>query len=249
MDTPMPDSAAARVERTADLKLRDDGSMDGKLKVSYRGQEALSLRLEERQTDEVARKKFLEDQIKEAVPTGIEVELTNQPNWGSSDFTLVAEFSLKVPGLASNTGHRTIIPAGLFVGPEKHLFEHSDRVHPIYLSFGFKKIDNINIQLPKGWSVEASRRRPGRKSEYSSRGAVRFDAGSPGQIWSAERLLPDSESQRSGANRGEARQRCGEQLRDAAGEKREKSTARAREQRVTEVLLTGEGAKDIVGCK
>lgn len=155
MDTPMPDSAAARVERTADLKLRDDGSMDGKLKVSYRGQEALSLRLEERQTDEVARKKFLEDQIKEAVPTGIEVELTNQPNWGSSDFTLVAEFSLKVPGLASNTGHRTIIPAGLFVGPEKHLFEHSDRVHPIYLSFGFKKIDNINIQLPKGWSVEA----------------------------------------------------------------------------------------------
>jgi hypothetical protein len=155
MDTPMPDSAAARVERTADLKLRDDGSMDGKLKVSYRGQEALSLRLEERQTDEVARKKFLEDQIKEAVPTGIEVELTNQPNWGSSDFTLVAEFSLKVPGWASNTGHRTIIPAGLFVGPEKHLFEHSDRVHPIYLSFGFKKIDNINIQLPKGWSVEA----------------------------------------------------------------------------------------------
>jgi hypothetical protein len=42
---------------------------------------------------------------------------------------------------------------GTFVGPEKHPFEHSDRVHPVYLSYGFKKIDNINIQSPKGWSV------------------------------------------------------------------------------------------------
>jgi hypothetical protein len=155
MDTAMPDSGAARVERTADLKLRGDGSLEGKLKVAYRGQEALSLRLEERNKDDVERRKFLEDQVKEAVPAGIEVQLTNQPNWSSSEFSLVAEFSLKVPGWASSTGHRTIVPSGLFVGSEKHLFEHSDRVLPVYLSYGFKKIDNINIQLPKGWSVEA----------------------------------------------------------------------------------------------
>lgn len=67
-----------------------------------------SLRLEERNKDDAERRKFLEDQVKEAVPAGIEVELTNQPNWSSSEFSFVAEFSLKVPGRASSTGHRTV---------------------------------------------------------------------------------------------------------------------------------------------
>jgi hypothetical protein len=40
-------------------------------------------------------------------------------------------------------------------GRKKHLFEHSERAHPIYLSYGLKKIDNINIKISNGWSVEA----------------------------------------------------------------------------------------------
>jgi hypothetical protein len=148
MDTAMPDSGAARVERTADLKLRGDGSLEGKLKVAYRGQEALSLRLEERNKDDVARRKFLEDQVKEAVPAGIEVQLTNQPNWSSSEFSLVAEFSLKVPGWASSTGHRTIVPAGLFVGRSPVLWLQENRQHQ----------HSIAERLERGSAAEAHSR-------------------------------------------------------------------------------------------
>jgi hypothetical protein len=148
MDTAMPDSGAARVERTADLKLRGDGSLEGKLKVAYRGQEALSLRLEERNKDDVARRKFLEDQVKEAVPAGIEVQLTNQPNWSSSEFSLVAEFSQKVPGWASSTGHRTIVPAGLFVGRLPVLWLQENRQHQ----------HSIAERLERGSAAEAHSR-------------------------------------------------------------------------------------------
>jgi Domain of Unknown Function with PDB structure (DUF3857) len=51
---------------------------------------------EERHADDAARKKYLEDEVKEWIPTACDVDLTNQPDWKSSD-DLVAEFNVKVP--------------------------------------------------------------------------------------------------------------------------------------------------------
>jgi hypothetical protein len=42
---------------------------------------------------------------------------------------------------------------GLFSAPEKHLFEHANRVHPIYFQFSSRKTDEVTIELPLGWQV------------------------------------------------------------------------------------------------
>jgi hypothetical protein len=151
--TPVPDSSVNRIERAADVKLLDDGSVEGKLKVTYSGLEALSRRLTERNQDETERKNYLETEVQEAIPTGSEVELTNKPEWSSSDISLVAEYTIKVPGWASSAGKKLIFPTGLFGGSEKHLFEHSDRVHPVYFIYPFTKSDTVNVGLPLGWKV------------------------------------------------------------------------------------------------
>jgi hypothetical protein len=44
---------------------------------------------------------------------------------------------------------------GLFGGPEKHMFEHSTRVHPLYFHFQFEKADDVRVQLPLGWQVSS----------------------------------------------------------------------------------------------
>lgn len=82
-----------------------------------------------------------------------DVELTHQPDWKSSSPSLVAEYSLKVPGWVSAAGRRALLPVGLFSAPEKHLFDHADRVHPIYFEFPFKRADDLTIDLPLGWQV------------------------------------------------------------------------------------------------
>jgi hypothetical protein len=46
-----------------------------------------------------------------------------------------------------------LLPVGLFGAPEKHLFDHTDRVHPIYFEFPFQRKDDISIDLPLGWQV------------------------------------------------------------------------------------------------
>lgn len=33
------------------------------------------------------------------------------------------------------------------------MFDHADRVHPIYFAFPFQRSDDINIDLPLGWQI------------------------------------------------------------------------------------------------
>jgi len=153
--TTLPDSSVSRIERKANLKLRDDGTLEGKLTIVFAGLEALYRRLDERNEDEASRKKYLEDTVKEYVPSGIEVELTNKPDWGSSADKLVAEYDLKVPGWVSGAGRRVLLPVGFFSATEKHLFDHADRTHPVYFEFPFQKFDEVTIELPLGWQVSS----------------------------------------------------------------------------------------------
>jgi hypothetical protein len=153
--TPIPESSVSKIERKADLKMTLDGSLEGKLTVIYSGLEAEWLRIEERNEDEAHRRKFLEDEVKEAVPVGIEVEITNKPDWASSASTLVAEFNLKVPGWVSGAGRRGLMPVGLFSAPEKHMCEHATRVHPLYFHYASEIFDDVRIDLPLGWQVSS----------------------------------------------------------------------------------------------
>jgi len=155
IQTPMPESSVSRVERKADLKLNEEGSLEGKLTVTYSGLTALWRRIDERSEDDAHRKQFLEDAVKEYIPVGAQVELTNKPDWLSSSPTLVAEYKLTVQGWASAAGHRTVLTAELFGNQEKHTFEHANRVHPIYFRYPYEELDDVNIDLPLGWQVHS----------------------------------------------------------------------------------------------
>ncbi len=153
--TSYPDSSMSRVERKADLALSETGDIEGKLTVTFRGLEALNRRLEERNEDDAQRKKDLEEEVKGYVPAACDVELTNQPEWNTSITPLVAEFSIKVPGWGAGAGRRVLFPIGIFTGTEKHVFDHADRVHPIYFHYSSQKLDDLSVKLPAGWQVSS----------------------------------------------------------------------------------------------
>ncbi len=171
--TTLPESSLSQINRSANLKLiPETGSLEGKLTITYTGLEATSRRLEERNEDEAERKKYLEDEVKEYIPAAIDVELSKQPDWTASSSPLVAEFDLKVPGWVSGAGRRALMPVGLFGGTEKHLFDHAERVHPIYFEYPSQKIDDVTIELPDGWKVATvpqERTTDGRVIMYTSK--------------------------------------------------------------------------------
>ena len=153
--TALPASAESRVERRAELKIDDDGSLEGKLTLTYTGLEALWRRIEERNEDDADRKSFLEGEVKDSVPAAVEVELTNTPAWSSSDTALVAEFKLTIPGWVAGAGRNELLPVGIFSSAEKQVFSSERRVHNIYFHFPFQKEDDISIELPGGWRVSS----------------------------------------------------------------------------------------------
>ncbi|HET8967357.1 MAG TPA: hypothetical protein VFN20_14115, partial [Candidatus Acidoferrum sp.] len=154
IQTDMPASSETRVQRTAELKLTTEGDLEGKLQVTFTGLGALDRRVRQRNEDETARKKNLEDEVKGYIPAGSEVELTNAPDWKNGNVPLTAEFSLKVPGWSSSAGKRALLPMGLFGASEKHMFEHANRVWPVYFRYPFETDDNITVTLPDGWKVD-----------------------------------------------------------------------------------------------
>jgi Domain of Unknown Function with PDB structure (DUF3857)/Transglutaminase-like superfamily len=153
--TPMPESSASQISRIAVLNLSETGDLEGKLTITFTGLQAMNRRLEERNEDDADRKKILEDEAREYVPAAIEVELTNKPDWGSSSPSLIAEYKLKIPGWVSGAGRRALLPVGIFSATEKNVFEHEQRVHPIYFEFPSEKIDDVSINLPLGWQVSS----------------------------------------------------------------------------------------------
>jgi hypothetical protein len=156
IQTILPESSASRIERHADLTMSTaTGGLEGKLTITFTGLEAMQRRLEERNEDEADRKKLLEDQAKQYIPVASEVDLTNKPDWSSSSLPLVAEYNLKIPGWAAAAGRRALLPVGIFSATEKHVFDHADRVHPIYFEFPFEKQDDVTIALPPGWQVNS----------------------------------------------------------------------------------------------
>jgi len=153
IQTPIPAPSQSGILRKAELKLSDTGDLEGKVILTFTGLEASQRRVEERLVDEAERKKYMEEELKGEVPAACDVELTNQPDWNSSSPSLVAEFSVKVPGWVSGAGKRALLPVGLFSAPEKRLFDHTDRVHPVYFEFPFQRTDDISIDLPLGWQI------------------------------------------------------------------------------------------------
>jgi len=152
LGTSLPAASESQIQRKATLKLDDTGELEGKLTVTYTGLEASQRRVLERLADDTERRKFLEDEVKEAIPVACDVQLANQPDWKRSS-PLVAEYTLKVTGWVSGAGRRALLPLGLFAAPEKHLFDHAHRVYPIYFEFPFQRSDDVSIDLPLGWQI------------------------------------------------------------------------------------------------
>ncbi len=153
--TALPGPSDSRIERTGTLQLADSGDLEGTVTVAYTGLEAMHYRQEKRNADDVDRKKFLEEILIRQVGPGAEAELTNKPDWTASETPLVAEFKLKIPGWASSAGTREVIPAAVFTASEKGLFEHANRVNPIYFDYPHQKLDDVTIELPAGWHVNS----------------------------------------------------------------------------------------------
>jgi hypothetical protein len=141
--------------RTATMSLGEDGTLKGDVVIEFEGAEALEHRLDAIDSDEAGRKKNLEDELKQWLPTGAVVKMAVAQGWETTGGPLVARFNVELPNYATLAGKRLLIPAFLFQAKENQAFSHSQRKYPLYFPYPFTETDAVTIKVPSGFAPES----------------------------------------------------------------------------------------------
>ncbi|MGE5321945.1 MAG: hypothetical protein ACM3SW_03750, partial [Actinomycetota bacterium] len=89
---------------------------------------------------------------------------------------LVAHFTIQVPSFASFAGKRLITPDYLFGTAQKQAFADKDRKYPVYFRYAFAEVDNVNIKIPAGFTVENLPRQQDASLPYARyQSLIKFD--------------------------------------------------------------------------
>jgi transglutaminase-like putative cysteine protease len=148
-------SKDAVTERRGSFRLDKDGNLQGRLEVSFLGQEALERRVHGHNQDEPARKKDLEEEAKGWLPPSATVTLTSATGWQESSGALKAVFEVAAPGFATSAGDRLLLPIGILERRLESPFKASKRENPVYFHYGYQEVDDLVLQVPQGYKVES----------------------------------------------------------------------------------------------
>lgn len=153
--TPVSKSADAIARTVARLRLDQSGGLSGNVRISYSGQEALSLRLAALRQDDVARRKVLEESLSNKLSQGASVKLLRADGWDNENEPLTTEFEVEIPGFATPAGSRLVLPLNVFHTRDKNPFASPQRLHPIYFEYAHEAYEDLNIDLLPGFEVES----------------------------------------------------------------------------------------------
>jgi hypothetical protein len=154
VSTPATDARNSLISRSANMMLNSNGSIKGEVRIAFSGVDALERRLAALDTDDAGRKKELEDELKEWLPTNAKVEMTTSTGWENEDEGLVAIFNVEVPEYASVAGKRLLIPAALFRPKTRRVLKTGPRKYPVYYHYAFTEADSVALELPAGYTTE-----------------------------------------------------------------------------------------------
>ena len=140
-------------KRTAKLKLAEDGSLTGTVRVEFNGHPAAAEKeaLDEKSASE--REEYVSNRWKSRL-AGVEITDIKFENVTDPFKPLVYTAQVKVPGYAERTGKRLFVQPAFFQKNIAALFNTSQREHAIYFNYPWLEDDSINIELPEGWALD-----------------------------------------------------------------------------------------------
>jgi hypothetical protein len=150
--TPVTPAEKSKQKRTAKLRLSEDGTLEGEIRIEYTGHFAVEMK--EDADDETAEQR--ETKVRDGVKRRLGADVTDIKVESATDQLKPFAYSYKVrvPGYAERTGKRLFIQPAFFqrnVGP---LFPTSTRQHDIYFHYSWSEEDQVIIELPAGYALD-----------------------------------------------------------------------------------------------
>jgi hypothetical protein len=160
-------------KRRANLKLLEDGSLEGTVTYTYTGHVARAQKLQ--YEDLTAAQQ--EDDCKESLQARLSTaELSGFVSEAVADSSkpLMIRHAVSVPGYATRTAKRILFQPAFFqknVGPR---FTEAERKYDVYFNYAWAEDDEVTIELPEGWRLDQSVVAPANAQKFGEVGSYSF---------------------------------------------------------------------------
>ncbi|MGH9853647.1 MAG: DUF3857 domain-containing transglutaminase family protein [Blastocatellia bacterium] len=151
--TPLSPPEKSKKIRTATLKLNEDGSLEGEVRVSFTGHAGKEQKEALADVSPEEREKQLRAAVKEWLGAAeiLEVKFENVTD---PIKPLVRSYRVRVASYAQRTGKRLFLQPAFFQHNAKPMFPNQERKYSVYFRYPWAEEDTVTIQLPAGFELD-----------------------------------------------------------------------------------------------
>ncbi|HKZ77243.1 MAG TPA: DUF3857 domain-containing protein [Pyrinomonadaceae bacterium] len=151
--TPISPPEKSKEKRIAKLRLLEDGTIEGDVRIEYYGHLAVERKEWDDDDSPAQREETLRDSVKSRMSTAelSEIKIENV-NDGRNPF--VYNYHVRVAGYAQRTGKRLFLQPAFFQRGVAPLFPTSERKHAVYFHYPWSEEDEVTIDLPEGFALD-----------------------------------------------------------------------------------------------
>jgi hypothetical protein len=150
VNSPMSGPDKSVTKRRAQLKLSEDGTLEGDVTLEYTGHSAFDRKEDMDEESESQREENLKTELKGQM-SGAEITNIKIENVIDHVKPLVISYHVNFPGYAQRTGKRLFLQPAFFqrgIGP---LFASTGRKYPVYFHYAWTEDDVVEIEVPNGY--------------------------------------------------------------------------------------------------
>jgi len=151
--TPLSPPNKSVEKRTAKLKLLEDGTLEGEVRLEHTGHLAAYHKENNDEDSADKREDNLRDRFR-ARMSAAEISDIRLENVTDQEKPFVCSFKIRIPGYAQRTGKRLLFQPAFFQRGIGAVFPTSQRKHSIYFHYPWMEDDTVIIELPAGYALD-----------------------------------------------------------------------------------------------
>ncbi|HEX8735335.1 MAG TPA: transglutaminase-like domain-containing protein, partial [Pyrinomonadaceae bacterium] len=152
-EIPLSGTDKTVAKRTARLKLLEDGTLEGNVKIEQTGQIAYNVRTDYYKKSAGEREEMLKNEVKKRISTA-DISEVSIENLMDAEKPLVFQYKIRVPNYAQKTGKRMFFQPGFFEYGTNPVFSTATRKYSIFFRYPWSEQDNIEIEYPKTFDLD-----------------------------------------------------------------------------------------------
>ncbi len=140
-------------KRTAKLRLLEDGTLEGDVRIEYTGHLGFDKKQQSHDDSPGQREETLRDSVKKRMSTA-EVSDIKIENAADPVKHFAYAYHVRVPGYAQRTGKRLFLQPAFFERGVGALFSASERKNAVYFHYPWSEQDHLTMELPAGFTLD-----------------------------------------------------------------------------------------------